>query len=180
MVGLLKTLIGMEGPVNSALVNLGLTSKRIGFLTIPGYFRPIAVLSDLWKGIGWGSILYLAAISSISQDMYEAAYIDGANRFQRVLHITLPSMMPTVTIMLIFSVAGILGSNFDQHLLLNNAQISKVASTIDTYVYGVGLQTGRYSYATAINLTRSVIGFFLLFGADRLARFLTDGEQGLF
>ena len=180
MVGLLNTLLAMEGPVNTFLLNQGFIDRRIAILTIPGYFRPIAVLSDLWKGVGWGSILYLAAIASIPQDMYESAYIDGTNRLQRIIHITLPSMMPTVTIMLIFSVAGILGSNFDQHFLMNNAQISHVATTIDVYVFGVGLQTGRYSYATAINLTRSVIGFFLLFGADRFARYISDGEQGLF
>lgn len=140
----------------------------------------IAVLSDMWKGVGWGSILYSASIAGIPQDQYEAAYIDGANRLQRVLHVTLPSMTPTIVIMMIFNVAGILGSNFEQHLLLGNAQILDVSTTIDTYVYSAGLQTGRYSYATAINLGRSVIAFILMFTADRTAKLLSDGEHGVF
>jgi ABC transporter, permease protein len=180
MAGLLKSLLGVNGVVNSALTTLGLQSESIAYLTKPELFRPIAVLSDLWKSIGWSSILYMAAISNIPQDMYESAFLDGASRFQRAMRITLPSIMPTVSIMLIFNVAGIMGSNFDQHLLLSNPQNSMVASTLDTYIYGVGLQAGRYSYATAINLFRSIVSFFLLFSSDRLARLLTHGEQGVF
>ncbi len=180
MVALLKTLVGVDGPMNDLLVMLGVTDSRIAFLTVPEYFRPIAVLSDLWKGIGWSSILYIAAISSISQEMYESAYMDGASRLQRAWYITLPSILPTIVIMLILAVSGILGSNFDQHLLLGNPQNLQVASTIDTYVYSIGLGSGRYSFATAISLSRSVISFFLLFAADRLARMLTRGAQGLF
>ncbi len=180
VMGMLKTLLGIDGPINDLLVALGIQVGRISYLTKPELFRFLAVVSDIWKGVGWGSILYMAAIASIPQDQYEAAYIDGATRFQRVIHVTLPAMMPTITIMLIFNVAGILGSNFDQHLLMGNAQISHVVSTIDTYVYSMGLQTGRYSYATAINLARSVIAFILLFTSDRAAKKLSDGEQGVF
>ena len=112
--------------------------------------------------------------------MYESAYLEGASRLQRALRITLPSIMPTVTIMLMLNVSGILGSNFDQHLLMLNAQVSSVATTIDTYVYSVGLQTGRYSFATAISLSRSIIAFVLLFISNAVARKLSDGEQGIF
>lgn len=177
--GMLRTLLSVDGVFNDLALWLGVSDERTAFLTKPELFRLIAVLSDMWKGVGWGSILYSATIAGISQDQFEAAYIDGANRLQRVLHVTLPSMTPTIVIMLIFNVAGILGSNFDQHLLLGNAQILDVSTTIDTYVYSVGLQTGRYSYATAINLGRSVIAFMLMFAADRIAKFLSDGEQGV-
>ena len=95
-------------------------------------------------------------------------------------YITLPSILGTVTIMLILAVSGILGSNLDQHLLLQNPNNVTMARTIDTYVYNVGVQGGRYSYSTAVNLARSVISFFLLFGADRLARIVSHGERGLF
>ncbi len=180
MWGLLYALLNINGPLNTVLDFLGLQEEHVAFLSQVDAFIPIAVLSDLWKGVGWSSILYLAAISNVPQDMYEAAYIDGANRFQRILHITLPSIMPTVTITLILAVSGILGSNFDQHLLLLNANNVSVARTIDVYVYNMGIQAGRYSYATAVNLARSIISFFLLFSADRLARWTSDGERGLF
>lgn len=180
MVGLLKTLLGVNGPINEVLIKLGMQSEAVVYLTKPQLFRLIAVLSDLWKSIGWSSILYMAAISNISQEMYESAYMDGATRFQRAMRITLPSIMPTVSIMLIFNVAGIMGSNFDQHLLLSNPQNSTVASTLDTYIYSIGLQTGRYSYATAISLFRSIVAFLLLFSSDRIAKLLTHGEQGVF
>lgn len=180
MWGLLYALLSVNGPVNELCIALGINEERLAFLAKVDAFIPIAVLSDLWKGVGWSSILYLASISNVPQDMYEAAFIDGANRFQRCMHITLPAIMPTVTIMLIMAVSGILGSNFDQHLLLLNANNVSVARTIDVYVYQMGIQAGRYSYATAVNLARSVISFFLLLAADRIARWTSDGERGLF
>lgn len=180
MWGLLYSLLNVNGPLNEILIALGINDERVAFLAELDAFIPIAVLSDLWKGVGWGSILYLAAISNVPQDMYEAAYIDGANRFQRCIKITLPSIMPTVSIMLIMAVSGILGSNFDQHLLLMNANNVSVARTIDVYVYQMGLQAGRYSYATAVNLARSVVSICLLVAADRITRWVSDGERGLF
>lgn len=179
MWGLLYALLNINGPLNEILISLGINEARIAFLAEVDAFIPIAVLSDLWKGVGWSSILYLAAISNVPQDMYEAAYIDGANRFQRCMRITLPSIMPTVTIMLILAVSGILGSNFDQHLLLQNANNVSVARTIDVYVYNM-MTAGRYSYATAVSLARSIVSFVLLFSADRLARWSSNGERGLF
>ena len=179
MWGLLYSLLNINGPLNEIFIALGINDTRVAFLAELDAFIPIAVLSDLWKGVGWSSILYLAAISNVPQDMYEAAYIDGANRFQRCIKITLPSIMPTVSIMLIMAVSGILGSNFDQHLLLLNANNVSVARTIDIYVYQMGIQAGRYSYATAVNLARSVVSMALLFAADRITRWVSDGERGL-
>lgn len=180
MWGLLYSILNINGPLNEVFLWLGVNEKRIAFLAQVDAFVPIAVLSDLWKGVGWSSILYLAAISNVPQDMYEAAYLDGANRFQRILHITLPSILPTVSIMLILAVSGILGSNFDQHILLLNANNQSIGRTIDVYVYQMGIQAGRYSYSTAINLARSIISFVLLLTADRLSRWVSDGERGLF
>ena len=177
---LMQTLLGVEGPLNDFLMSVGWIDKKIVFLAKPEYFRAIAVVSDIWKGIGWNSIIYLAAISSIPQDMYEAAYMDGAGRLRRIWHITLPSISPTIVLLLILAVSGILGSNFEQHLLLKNPQNAIVAETIDTYVFQTGLQQGRHSFATAISLMRSLIAFLLLFSADRMARIVTHGEQGLF
>lgn len=180
MWGLIYSILSVNGPLNEIFLALGINEKRVAFLTELDAFIPIAVISDLWKGVGWASILYLAAISNVPQEMYEAAIIDGANRFQRCMNITLPAIMPTVSIQLILAVSGILGSNFDQHLLLANANNISVARTIDLYVYTMGVSVGRYSYATAIGLARSVISFILLLIADRVTRLVSDGEHGLF
>ncbi|MDG0813943.1 ABC transporter permease subunit [Cohnella rhizosphaerae] len=180
MVSLMQTMLSLDGPLNSILLQMGIISERISYLSQPELFRAIAVLSDLWKGVGWGSIIYLAAIASIPQEMYESAYMDGANRFRRIIHITIPSIMPTIVILLILSVSGILGSNFEQHFLLGNKMVSETAETIDTYVFRTGVQSGRYSYATAIGLATSIVSFCLLLAADRTARVMTQGEKGLF
>jgi len=180
LASMLLTILGIDGPINMILLKIGIIDNPISFLAKPEYFRTIAVVSDMWKGIGWSSIIYIAAISSISQEMYESAYIDGATRLQRAIHITIPSIMSTIVILLIMAVSGILGSNFEQHLLLGNAMVLDTAETIDTYVYRMGIQLGRYSFATAISLSRSIVSFFLLLTADRLARLLTQGEHGLF
>ncbi|HEY0827658.1 MAG TPA: ABC transporter permease subunit [Bacilli bacterium] len=180
MASLMQTILGMEGPINSGLLNLGFIEERMSFLSNPDLFRSIAVFSDIWKTIGWSSIIYIAAISSISQEMYEAAYIDGANRLQRIIHVTLPSIMPTIVILLILSVSGIMNSNFEQHFLLGNKMVQDTAETIDTYVFRTGIQQGRYSFALAIGLSRASIAVLLLLAADRIARTLSKGERGLF
>lgn len=180
LASMMKNMFDTNGPINSLLIDIGLIDKGISFLTQENMFWNILVASDLWKGVGWSSIIYIAAISSINPDMYESALIDGARRYQRIFYITLPSIMPTVTILMILGISGILGSNFDQHYLLNNAAVADVAETIDTYVFKMGLNLQRYSYATAVGLSRSIISFMLLFAANKLVRRFSDGEYGLF
>ncbi len=180
LASMMRNLLDPIGPINTMLVNLGIIDEGISFLSSPGAMWPILIISDTWKGVGYSSIIYIAAISGINQEMYESALIDGAKRYQRIIYITLPSIMPTVTILMILGISGILGSNFDQHYLLNNAAVSEVMETIDTYVFRMGMSLGRYSYATAVGLAKSIVSFVLLFGANKLVRRMSRGEYGLF
>lgn len=180
LASMLKNLLELNGPINTFLMQLGVINEGISFLTQENMFWNILVITDLWKGIGWSSIIYIAAIAGINPEMYESALIDGAKRYQRIFYITLPSIMPTITILMILGISGILGSNFDQHYLLGNAAVADVAETIDTYVFKMGMSLQRYSYATAVGLSRSIVSFILLFGANKLVRRISKGEYGLF
>lgn len=180
LASIMQTLFGMDGPIMSLPVSTGTLKEPVAILGMKEYFRTVAVVSDIWKNVGWSSILYSAAIASIPQEQYESAYLDGASRFQRIIYITLPLMLPVISIQLTLAASGILGSNFDQHYLLGNQQVLEVAETIDTYVFKMGISQGRYSYATAVSLGRAAISFVLLFITDRIIRGLSDGEQGLF
>ena len=180
LANMIRSILGMQGPVNGLLTQLGFISKGVSFMSSPSMYWGILVISDLWKGIGWGSIIYIAAIAGINPELYESALIDGAKRFQRIRYITLPCIMPTMAILIILSVSGILGSNFEQLYLLTNAATAGVGEVIDTYVYKVGISLSRYSYATAVGLARSIVSFVLLFIANKVVRKLSNGENGLF
>jgi putative aldouronate transport system permease protein len=139
----------------------------------PGKFRGLLVLSDLWKEVGWGTIIYLAAIAGVNPELYDAGRIDGANRFQLVRHITLPSIVGTIVILLILRTGHILNVGFDQIFILYNPMVYSVADVLDTYVYRVGISLGRYSFATAAGLFQSVIGLVLLLITNRISKRLT-------
>jgi len=151
------------------LIN-GLFNTDINFLTDPAWFRPIIVLQDIWKNTGWGTIIFLAALASVDQEQYEAAIIDGAGRFQRVWHITLPSIMPTVVVMLVLQMGQVLNTGFEQIYLMTNSLNRQVADVFDTYVYFMGITQGSYSYSTAVGLFKAVVGVILIFGANWIAR----------
>ena len=171
MAGILSQLLSPNnGAVNALLKKLFNIEKPIPFLISDNYFRGTVVISDVWKGIGWGSILYLATISSIDPTLYEAAICDGASRFQRVKYITLPSIMPTITIMLILNLGSILDAGFDQIFNLYSSAVYETGDIIDTYVYRVGLVDWNYKLSTAIGLFKNLIGFALVVGANFLAR----------
>ncbi len=125
-------------------------------------FRWVLVVTNAWKGVGWGSVVYLAALSGVDQEMYEAALIDGATRFQRVWYITLPSIMPTVTIMLILRAGSILSDNFDQIYNMSNPAMYKVANVLGVYTYELGLKNMKYAESTAVSLFLNVINFALV------------------
>ncbi|NLY61158.1 MAG: sugar ABC transporter permease [Clostridiales bacterium] len=167
--GLLVTLLSTDnGLIN--IIREAMGRESIMFLGDPRYFRQVLVVSDIWKGIGWGSIVYLAAISGVDQEMYEAAYIDGANRWRRIWHITLPSISNIVVIMLIFNVGGLLNAGFEQIFLLYSPSVYSVADIIDTFVYREGLQSNNYSYATAVGLFKSLVSMFLLLLTNFIAK----------
>ncbi|MHA7984549.1 ABC transporter permease [Rathayibacter sp. CAU 1779] len=154
----------------------GVFGTHIDFLTDPNWFRPLIVLQDIWKNTGWGTIIFLAALAAVDQEQYEAAVIDGAGRFQRVWHVTLPAIRPTIIIMLILQMGSILNTGFEQIYLMTNSLNRQVADVFDTYVYFVGITQGAYSYSTAVGLFKAVVGVVLILGANWLAkRFNQDG-----
>lgn len=177
--GLFMTLLSTDnGFVNSILMNVGLIKDPIGFMAEPKYFWGITVISSLLKELGWGAILYIAAIAGISQDLYEAAMIDGAGRFKRMWYITIPCIKPTLMIMIIFAVSGMLNNNFTQIYVFQNSLNISASQVIDTYIYEYGLRQMQFGVATAVNLVKSVIAMILLLGANKISNKLTG--SGLF
>lgn len=172
--GLMITWLSETGMMNEILVKFGLMDKPTVFLAQPKYFWGLAVASDIWKELGWSAIIYLAAISGVDQQMYEAATVDGATKIQKILKITLPTIKGTIAIMFILAVANMLNSNFDQIFILRNVLNASRSEVVDTYVYQMGIRAGRYSYATAIGLFKSVIAMILLV----IANYTTKKLQG--
>lgn len=150
------------GAVNHMLVNWFGMKEPIYFLGDNNYFRGVLIITDIWKDVGWGSILYIATIAGIDPSLYEAAVCDGATRFQRLRHITLPSIIPTITIMLIMRVGSVLDAGFDQIFNLYNTAVYPTGDIIDTYVYRYGLGEMKYPLGTAIGLFKNIIGFILV------------------
>lgn len=169
LAGLITTVFALDGGIlNLLLQKLGF--DPVYFLGDNRYFRSVLVVSGIWKDIGWGTIVYLAAISGINQELYEAAVVDGASKFKQIWHITLPGMMFIVVIMFIFAIGGLLNAGFEQIFLLYSPPVYKVADIIDTYVYRKGMVEMQYSFATAVSLFKSFIAMFLLLGTNYLAK----------
>lgn len=140
------------------------------FMGEPSTFRWVLVVTNVWKSIGWGSIIFLAALAGVDQEMYEAALIDGATRFQRIIYITLPSIAPTITIMLIMRSGSILNDNFDQVYNMTNAAVYSVTNILGTLTYEMGIKNMKYSQSTAIGLFRNVISFALVLITNQVAK----------
>jgi len=173
-------LLGTDGAINSIIYAItGDTSNKIPFLSSPGMFRPILYITDAWKGAGWTSIIYLASISSIDVEQYEAAIIDGATRFQRIWYITLPGIKATIIVLFILACGNMMDAGFDQIFNLSNAAVRDVSDILDTYIYRITFQTSAdFGFSTAISLMKAVANFILLIVADRMAKLA--GETGLF
>lgn len=165
------------GLVNIALMNAGLIEKGIPFLTEKYHWAVTYLLVGVWQGMGWGTIIYLAAITGISGELYEAAMIDGANRWKRMWHITLPGIKSTVVTLLIMNLGRVMGSNLERLREFGNTQVRDFQYQLAIYIYDKGLQNGRYSMSTAVNLFQSVVGLILVLLADKVAKKL--GEDGL-
>lgn len=170
--GFVTSLLSVDnGSVNLLLQKLSLIDEPVNFLSIPEYFWAILVSTGIWKDIGFGSIVYLAAIAGIDPHLYEAASIDGASRFKQVYLITIPSILPVIVIFMILAIGNLLNAGFEDILLLgSNPVLRHVADVIDTYVYRIGIENSRYSYATAVGLFKAVISVGLLTLANALAR----------
>lgn len=172
LVGMVTTFISNDGIITKALRFVGFEAKSLN--ASPAAFPWIYTLTNIWKGFGWSSILYLSTISSIDPGLYEAASMDGAGRFRKIWHITIPAIMPLVMIQLIMSIGGMLGANTEIILLMYNSATYKTADVIGTFVYRETLMGGKYSYGTASGLLMSILGFGLTFIANAISRRTTD------
>lgn len=174
--GLVNRFCQSDGLINDLIAFFG--GERSNLLIKTNMFYPIYILSDIWKEVGWNSIIYLATLASIDQEQYEAARIDGAGRIQQMWYITLPGLLPTISMLLILRLGNILGVGQEKILLLYNEMTYEVADVISTFVYRKGLSDADYSYSTAIGLFDSIINIVFLVGANKISKKL--GQSGLF
>jgi putative aldouronate transport system permease protein len=173
--GLIMALLSpTDGVVNTIIKAFG--GEPIFFMGNPKYFRSILVISDIWKEMGWGAIIYLAAFAGVPVELHEAAVLDGANKLQRIRHVSIPYIMPTIMIMFLLRIGGILNAGFEQVFSLYNPAVYSVGDIIDTYVYRVGLIETRYSFSTAVGFFKSIIACILVLTANSLVR-RTGGES---
>lgn len=156
------------GPINILLQSIGL--QPIYFLADSNWFRTVLVSTEIWKDIGWGTIIYLAALTGINPELYEASKVDGASRFQNIYYITLPSMAPVITIMLIFAIGKMVNDDFDQIFNLYNPSVYNVGDVLSTYTYRRGLIQMEYSFATAVGLFKNVIAFVMIIATNAIAK----------
>lgn len=172
--GMIRELVSTTGPINKMIEYFG--GDAVTFIALPQWFPTIFVSSGIWQSLGWGTILYLAAMSNISPALYEAAEVDGAGHFQRVIHVTIPCIMPTIATLLILDIGSLVGSGaaFEKVFLLYNPMTYETADIISTYVFRMGLGSGNYSYATAVSLFEGIINLVLLTIANTSSKKLTD------
>ena len=170
--GIVVDFFSSRGLVNEIVFTF--TGERLMFLLDPKYFRSIYVGSGIWQGVGWGSIIYLAALAGVDVQLYDAAVIDGCNRFQRMLHVTLPGILPTIIIMLILNMGSMMSVGFEKVILLYNEAIFETADVISSFVYRRGFLGASYSFGAAVSLFNSVINFALLITVNKLAKRLSE------
>lgn len=172
LVGIIFEVTAIDGPVNMFFQHMGW--QKVSFMQDPHWFRPIYVASRVWQTTGWGTIMYLSALTAVDPALYEAACVDGANRWQQTLHVTIPGILPTIVTLLVLNVGGLLGVGFEQIILMYNPSTYETADVISSYVYRIGLTQARYSYAAAIGLFEAIIGFILVTFANFCSRKLTE------
>ncbi|WP_338544071.1 ABC transporter permease [Paenibacillus tundrae] len=173
VVGMLKTFSSLDGGLFNVIRGF-FDLQPLMFLAEKDMFRPLYILSNIWQGAGWASIIFLAALSGIDPQLYEAAKIDGANRWRQLLHITLPGIMPTIVIMLILRMGAVMNADFQKILLMQTAPTYETSDVISTFVYRSGILEGNYTYSTAIGLFNGVINFALLIAANAISRKLNS------
>lgn len=164
-----------DGTINAVLQRMGFSA--IPFLSSEGWWVVTYVICHVWKEIGWGTIIYLAALTGVDESLYEAAYLDGATKFQRLMYITLPSIKSVIVTMLILSVSKMMSIGLDAPLLLGNTKVMGVSEVISTYTYRIGIEKAQYSESTAIGLFQSVVNIVILLAADKFAKAI--GEEGI-
>ena len=176
VIGIWGRILSPEGGIiNEILVSLKIVDMPLNFMLTSKYMWSISVFTEIWKMIGWNSIIYLAALSAINPELYEAAKIDGAGRFKQILHITIPGIFPTISVLFILTMGGILTANFDQLYILGTPPVLDVTEVIDTYIYRFGLRGLQYSLGAAAGLMRSVIALFLVVITNKIVKMLGQG-----
>jgi len=168
--GLIREVVAGDGLMNNILNAVGLSQFSQVWLQNSAAFRPIWIISEAWQTVGWGTILYLAALSTIDDSLYEAARVDGANRWQQTWHITLPGIRPTIVVLLTLSVGGFLNVGFEKVLLLQNPLIFDTGDVISTFLFRVGIQMAQHSFSTAVGLMEAVIGLTLVLGTNFISK----------
>ena len=172
LVCIIQVMFGAKGVVNNVVTSLGGTAQ--GFITDEGWFRPMYIGSTIWQSMGFNAIIYIAALTGIDPTLYEAAVIDGANRFQRVMKIDLPLILPTIILMFVMAIGNIMTVGYEKAYLMQASTNLTVSELISTHVYKAGLQSAQYSYATAVGLFNSVVNFIILFIANFASTKLAD------
>lgn len=175
---ILDVLSPETGIINQLLMSFNLIDRPINFLSDPKYFWWIVGFSNVWKSTGWGSIIYLSAMAAINDELYEAAEMDGANRLRKIWHITLPGIKPTIFILLLINIGGVLNAGFEVQYLLGNGLVQEVSQTIDIFVLKYGISLNNYSFATAAGIFNSFVSIILITSGNKLAK-LAD-EESLF
>ncbi|PZM65305.1 ABC transporter permease [Paenibacillus dendritiformis] len=174
--GIFYLMFQSDGAVNNMLVDIGMS--KIDILSNPDNFRSMLVMQVIWKESGWGTIIYLAALSSIDVELYEAAKMDGAGRLRQIWNITLPGIRSTIVVLFILRLGSVLDVGFEQIFLMLNPSVREVGEVIETYVYQAGVVNGNFSFSTAVGLMKGLIGLILIYGANKLAKRM--GERGVF
>lgn len=177
VVGLVTVMLKQEGILNHFLQTV-FGIPAIPFLTSPHWFMPLIVLEVIWKESGWGTIIFLAALAGVNPHLYEAAVVDGANKWRQLWHITLPSIRSTIIILLILRLGSVLDVGFEQIFLMLNPLNKSIGNVLDTYVYYKGIQSSDFSFATAVGLFKSLVGLILIVGTNKLAK--KFGEEGIY
>ena len=189
VMGICKEMLSSDGILNTILLKIGILNQPVSFMVDRNAIWPIAVISDIWKNLGWNSIIYLAAIAGINMELYEAAEIDGARRLGKAWHVTLPGIRPTIVLILIFTMGSLFQGNFDQMYMLSTSSnmsggtgitaspVQDVAEILDTYIYRQGLQRLQFSYGTAVTLVRSVLILMMVLLTNKVVKL--TGEEGI-
>lgn len=170
--GMIKTFTASNGIITQMIVALG--GSDVSILSNPKAFVPMYIISDIWQNVGWDSIIYLAALTGINQELYEAATIDGANRWQQTIHVTLPGIAPTIIILLILRLGSVLGLGYEKIILLYNEMTRETADVISSFVYRKGLLEMSWSYSSAVGLFNSVVNFIMIILTNAVSRKVTD------
>lgn len=172
--GIMYNWLSDTGMITELLVKIGILDAPVHLIGTKEYFWGILITSEVWKEIGWNAIIYIAAISSVDPNLFEAAVIDGAGRFRKIWNVILPSIKGTVAVLLVLNIGNLMGSNFEQLFVFYKPVLYDVIDVIDIYAYRIGIENGRLSYATAVGLFRSIFAFILLYTANKASKKLTD------